>query len=225
MMQVGAVNMIRTLQELGMSLMEIKDLQDMRTPQTMDDSLAQQISEIDVKIADWARARKLLLTMRKIIQSASAIDEQGIFVQFMPEEPIILGGLNDYSRGRDDYDALVSFYQDTLESQPDLDVNYPVWGVFSAERLKQKDYAWPDRYYFYNPEGHDRKPASLYVIGYERGGYGGCNELFERLLDYIDKNRLEISGNAYKEYPLNEICISDENNYLIRVMIPVVCKE
>jgi DNA-binding transcriptional MerR regulator len=225
MTQVGAVNMIRTLQELGMSLMEIKDLQDRRTPPIIDESLARQISEIEVKIGEWERARKLLLTMRKVIQSASGIDEKKIYVQFVPAEPIILGSLNDYSEGRNDYDALVSFYQDILENHPDLDMNYPVWGAFSAERIRQGDCAWPDRYYFYHPEGRDSKPASLYVIAYARGGYGGHDDLFARLLDFIGKNRLEMCGDAYKEYPFNELCVSDESNYLIRVMIPVVCKE
>jgi hypothetical protein len=77
------------------------------------------------------------------------------------------------------------------------------------------------RYYFYNPRGHDARPAALYAVGYQRGGYGQTDKLYERLLDHIDRNGYEICGDAYEEYPLNEICVADDANYLIRVVITV----
>jgi effector-binding domain-containing protein len=104
---------------------------------------------------------------------------------------------------------------------PDLDLNYPVWGVFSEERIKNGDWKYPDRYYFYNPEGHDKRPADFYAIGYMRGEYGQTDELYSRMLAYIDRNGFEICGDAYEEYPLNELSVSDSGNYLIRVMITV----
>ena len=106
-----------------------------------------------------------------------------------------------------------------------MDLNYPVWSIFGEEQIRSKDWAWPDRFYFYNPDGHDRKPAALYVIGYKRGGYGDTYDLFGRLVDYIEANEYEICGSAYVEYPMNEICINDQNNYLIRAMISVKKKD
>ncbi|MCL2140386.1 MAG: hypothetical protein FWH42_01720 [Dehalococcoidia bacterium] len=106
-----------------------------------------------------------------------------------------------------------------------LDMNYPVWGVFSEERIKRGDWKWPNKYYFYNPEGRDTRPAALYAVGYTRGRYGQSDALYKRLLSYIDSNGFEICGDAYEEYPLNEVCVSDENNYLMRVMITVRAKK
>ncbi|MDR0196609.1 MAG: MerR family transcriptional regulator [Oscillospiraceae bacterium] len=220
--QVGAVNMVRILRELGMSLDDIRNLQKRRTPKTVSDMLASQIEKIDTKLNEWNRARKLLFTMRKVIQSASNIDENEIVVRFMPAESIVLGELNDYSRGRNDYDALTDFYHAVREKHPDLDMNYPVWGVFSKAQIRRRDYSWPERYYFYNPEGHDKRPAAMYAIGYARGGYGKSDDLFKRLLNYIRINNLVIYGDSYKEYPLNEVCVPNEDDYLIRVMIPVL---
>jgi len=219
--QLAVVNVIRTLQELGLSLNEIKTLKDNRAPDSTDEIFQRQIKEIDLKINDWVSARKLLLTLQKSIHSVLNIDEQAITIQFMPAEAIILGELNDYSRGRNDYDALLSFYQDMSKKYPNLNMNYPVWGCFSKDRIKHGDWTWPDRYYFYNPEGHDQRPASLYAIGYTRGGYGQCSDLYNRIIDYIGRNDFEICGDAFEEYPLNEICISDDTNYLIRVIISV----
>jgi DNA-binding transcriptional MerR regulator/effector-binding domain-containing protein len=219
--QLAIANVIRIQLELGLSLSEIKRCKGQRSPENMDEMLTRLAEQIDAKIENMADMRKIVMTLQKSIHSVLDIDEQAITVQLLPEEPIILGDLNDYSGGRNDYDALSSFFREISNRHSDINLNYPVWGLFSEERLKRGDWTFPDRYYFYNPAGQDRKPAAQYAIGYTRGGYGQTDELYRRLIAHIDRNGLEISGNAYEEYPLNEFCVSDEANYLIRVMITV----
>ena len=219
--QLAVMNFIRTCQALGMTLSEIKRIKINRTPELINDLLEQQVTRIDEKIEEWIRARKLLVSLKSTIHSVLHVDEDAITVQSMPAEPIVLGEPNDYRGGGTDYDALFNFYRSRKEKYPDMDLNYPVWAMFSEERIKRKDWVWPDRYFFHNPEGHDRKPAALYAIGYTRGGYGHSGGLYERLLDYIDAEGFEICGPAYEEYPLNELCILESKDYLIRVMIAV----
>jgi DNA-binding transcriptional MerR regulator/effector-binding domain-containing protein len=219
--QLAVVNLIRTLQESGLALDEIKDLRDKRTPEQTDALLTQLMGEIDRKVIEMLRSKQLLLTLTNSIRSAVNVDEEAVTIQSLPAEAIILGERNDYSNGRNDFDALFSFYNSINEKYLDLNLNYPVWAVFSEDRIKRGDWKWPDRYYFYNPDGRDTRPAALYAVGYQRGGYGRTDELYKRLIDYIDSHGFEICGDAYEEYPLNEICISDDANYLKRVMISV----
>jgi DNA-binding transcriptional MerR regulator len=223
--QIPVINAIRTMQELGLSLAEIKEIKDNRTPENMNEMLIHQIEKIDQKINDWVRARKLLFTLQKSIQSILDVDEQSITIQFLPAEAIVLGDLNDYSRGRNIYDNLFSFYNDISRKYPNLDMNHPVWGCFSKDRIRCMDWNGPDRYYFYNPEGYDKRPAALYAIGYTRGGYGQCSGLYKRIVKYINENNFEICGDSFEEYPLNELCIVDDTNYLIRVMTTVCEKK
>lgn len=219
--QLALVNVIRTLQELGMSLDEIKALMDRRTPGRTDELFSRQIEKINFRIENWIQARNLLLTLQKIINSVSGVDENAVTIQFLPADAIMIGGLNDYSHGRSDYDALLSFYEYVAVKRPDINMNYPAWAIFSAERLIRRDWHWPDRYYLYCPDGDDIRPPALYAIGYARGGYGRNDGLFSRLVNFIDRNGFEINGDAYVEYPLNEVCIVDDNNYLARIMICV----
>jgi len=219
--QLAIVNFIRTCQSLGMTLADIRRMEATRTPELMDELLSQQIERINGAMEEWDRARKLLTVLKKNIHSVLHVDEKAITVQRMPEEAVVFGGLNDYSGGQTDYDALFVFYRSCKEKYPDMDLNYPVWGEFSLERIRRRDWHWPDRYYFYNPEGHDRKPAALYAIGYMRGGYGHCGDLFERMLAHIGTSDFELCGPAYVEYPLNEFCVTEEKNFLMRMMITV----
>jgi DNA-binding transcriptional MerR regulator len=219
--QLAAVNVIRTCQAMGMSLAEIKAVVNQRTPERVNELLEGQIVRIDEKINEWVRARKLLLTLKENIHSVLDVDKGAITVQFLPAAAIVLGDLNDYSRGRTEYDALLTFYHACNKKYPDMDLNYSVWGVFSEERILRRDWVWPDRYYFSNPEGLDKRPAALYAIGYKRGGYGQTADLYERMFDYIETNGFEVCGPAYEEYPLNEICVQEDEDYLIRLMITV----
>lgn len=223
--QLAMANVIRMLLELGTPLAKIKRLKDRRTPENTCETLKRQMEQIDEKIEYLTAARKLISILQKNIDSVLDIDEQAITVQFLPEEAFILGDVNDYRNARNDYDALHSFYNEISERRPDVNLSHPIWALFSEERIKRNDWVLPDRYYFYTPEGHDRRPAAHYAIGYTRGGYGQTDGLYRRLLDYIDQNGFEICGDAYEEYPLNEVCISNDENYLIRVMITVRVKE
>jgi effector-binding domain-containing protein len=100
-----------------------------------------------------------------------------------------------------------------------------VWALFSEKRIREGDWVFPDRYYFYSPNGQQKRPGGHYAVGYARGAYGQTDDLYKRLLAYIQQNGLEICGNVYEEYPLNEVCVSDDTNYLIRVLIPVRTKK
>jgi effector-binding domain-containing protein len=71
------------------------------------------------------------------------------------------------------------------------------------------------------PGAPDRKPAGLYLIGHTRGYYGSSDALYKRMMEHIAANDLEICGPAYETYPLNEISVTDTNNYLMRVSISV----
>ena len=215
------VNLIHTFQSLGMSLGEIKDTLGKLNAETSEGFFIKQMELIDEKMEQWARAKKLLYTYKQIVLSVKNIDVDKITISQLPAEAIILGDLNDYSNGRRGYDALISFLQTMKKRYPKLDVYYPIWQQFSQASIKQGNWDLADRFYFYNPEGYDRRPAALYAIGYMKGWYGNSYDLYERMLKYVDENGYEICGDAYEEHPINEFCMSDENNYLKRVMITV----
>ena len=219
--QLATVNQIRTCQALGMSLEDIRRIRKDQSPEIVDELFERQIKQIDGEIETWIRARKLLTTLKSVIHPLLTADIKTITVEYVPAVPIVLGGINDYSDNKNGFTALAHFYNYCSNKYPDLDLNYPVWAMLSEERLKNNDWELPDRFYFFNPDGYDKRPAAYYAIGYTRGGYGQCGDLYERLIAYINIKGYEICGPAYEEYPLNEICYSSDEDFLIRLMITV----
>ena len=219
--QVTITNLINTLQELEVPLKEIIKLSVNRTPEKIISLFSEQNKYIDRQIEKLMCAQKLLLTIQNIIEDGLSVDEEKIETCWNEEESILIGPQNNYSDGTSIEEAFLNFYKywDNIDS--DLNLNYPVWAIFSEERVKRGDWVGPDKFYFKMPDAPDRKPAGLYVTGYTRGYYGQSDALYKRLMAYIEKNKLEICGPAYEMYPLNEISIPDPFDYLMRISISV----
>ncbi|MDR1589698.1 MAG: MerR family transcriptional regulator [Oscillospiraceae bacterium] len=218
---IALVNLIRTLQHLGMSLKEITLVAQRRTPKSILKLFREQIDNIDRDIVSLTKARRLMETMIGVIDDVIDIDESRIYLERQPEERIFLGPYNDYSNGRTLNAALLDFYNWCKVYDSDMNLNYSAWGTFSADRLKRSDWMWPDRFYFNNPDGQDVKPEGLYATGYARGNYGDTDDLYRRLMAFIKERKLKLIGPSFETYPLNEISIMDPTNYLIRVSILV----
>ncbi len=219
--QVTAIYAIQTLQGLGFSLLEIKELKHGRSPERFLEVLGRQNKHIDQKIAELAEAKALIAMMQSMVESVLHVEEEALAIQFLKEERMMLGSANDYSGKRDIYDALLSFYQNMQEKHPELSLYYPIGCRFSEQQSKTGSWERPERFYFHHPRGEERRPAALYAIGYARGGYGPNLALYQRMMAYIERNGFEVYGNAYQEYPLNEITVAQPNQYLIRLLIRV----
>lgn len=64
-------------------------------------------------------------------------------------------------------------------------------------------------------------PKGLYVVGYVHGDYGETNDVYRDLLSFIEENNLQIAGNAYEEYLLDELAESDSQNFVMQVLVQV----
>jgi DNA-binding transcriptional MerR regulator len=219
--QLPMISAIRTFQDLGMSLGEIKELFYRRDSESLYNTFYAQRQKIDEKIHELLQSRDLLTAIHENIVEGMKVDMERLYIERVDSEPIILGELNDYSNGKDDYDALNAFYDGINEKYPQFNLNYPVWGYFSKDRVVSGDWKWPDRYYIYHPNGEQERPGGMYAVGYMRCGYGECGDLYVRLLDFIETEGYEVSGGSYEEYLLNEVSLPDDGKFLMRLRIQV----
>ena len=162
-----------------------------------------------------------MTTLKNNIATSLLCDENKIEVCHVAAESIFLGPQNDYTYEESEDNALLAFYIHCEKTDPAMDLNYPVWGMFSEERIKRHDWKWPDKFYFKMPDAPDIKPEGFYLIGHTRGDYGHTDALYHRLMTYIDEHNLEICGPTYEEYPLNEIAVTNPEQYIIRVSISI----
>jgi DNA-binding transcriptional MerR regulator/effector-binding domain-containing protein len=217
--QIGWVNLIRTMQFLGMPLKDIISISNHRTPETILKLFSDHVNNLNSYIAKSVDARKLMLTLQTTIENSIAVDENKI--EFIEESAsnIFLGPQTYYSNGQTNWDGLFDFYNFCEQKGMSINMYYSAWAMFSEERIKRGDWKNPDKFYLNYPDGEHTKPTGWYVVGYGRGYYAQTDMLYEKMITYIKENNLEICGPAYETYPLNEISINDPANYLIRISI------
>ena len=219
--QITLINLVNTMQSLGMSLKEIEEIRDSRTPEVVLDLLSRQNELIDRETERLARSKKLVETLRRSVKMGLDADTDIVEARREEEESVFMGPRIDYSGGRTVEEATLDFYLYCERRNPGMDMNYPVWGMFGAERIKRGDWRWPDRFYFWMPDAPDRKPAGFYAVGYGRGYYGCTDGLYKKILRFIDENGYRICGPSWEMYPINEISEPNQDNYLIKVSIEI----
>ena len=219
--QITLTNLISTMQSLGISLKEIAEIKDIRTPERILELLSHQDELIGDEIKRLERSKKLVDTLRRMLKMGLAADENIVEARREEEEEIFMGPRIDYSGGYTVEEATLDFYKFCESQNPDMDMNYPVWAMFKEERIKKRDWRWPDRFYFWMPGAPDRKPAGLYAVGLGRGYYGHTDGLYEKILRFIDGNGYRICGPSWEMYPINEISEPNPDNYLIKIAIEI----
>jgi DNA-binding transcriptional MerR regulator len=219
--QLQSIRLVATLQAMGMPLKEISKLMQRRTPESILELIEAHESHFERGIADLRRTQLLMQTLKDAIKEGLEANEDSLEVLFAKEESLLLGPQIDRSGGKGVEEAMLEFYAFCRAYDDSLDLNFPVWGIFSEQRIRNGDWNLPDRFYFRMPGAPDRKKEGLYLVGYTRGYYGNSGALYRKMTDYIQKNGLEICGPTYETYPLNEISVADTNNYLMQVSISV----
>lgn len=64
------------------------------------------------------------------------------------------------------------------------------------------------------------KPQGKYLCGYQKGKWDKLPALYQQMLDYAHGNNLQLTDYAY-EVGLNDFVISDEADYITKIMIKI----
>ncbi|MGG4221622.1 hypothetical protein ABEW32_25795 [Paenibacillus jamilae] len=201
-------------------LEDIKDYCDKRTPERMLELFSAKEKDIEKEIARLNEIQSVMRLYSNLVKETKEDDIHNIVIKELPEKEIFVGPLLDTITAKNYNDANIEFYKFSL--QHGLDLIYPFGVIVSKDTLLKNDYSNILQCFFSVPyKGNDIRPAGHYLIGHMFGAYGQSAPLFEKLLNYIKENNLIICGNAYEEYPLNEMTTVNDEEFLIRVMIRI----
>lgn len=215
--QLNTAYLILSLRELGISIAEIKKYVDRRTPEEMFSLFRTQKKHILKEIKKLHRMLEVMNLYTNMAEDALKYEENSINIEYKKKEPIFLGPIlsNDSTDG-----TMVSFYD--FASENGIDLGFPLGVVVSKENLESGEPLLVFRYYFkVETEENAYKPEGKYVVIYGRCAYGESDELYETLFKFINENNLRICGDAYEEYPLNELSTKDEDKYCVKIEIMV----
>lgn len=224
--QSATLETILMLRELDMSLEDIRQFLDNRTPETFDRLLEEKISQLSQTISHLKAVQKVLQNHRRDLQTLATLDLDAITlvqresrylaaVEIQPgltaEEEIArvvaktkhyqLRRLHDASYGS--MLPVENLYQGQLDAYSALYIEMP----FPASK-----------------KGLHLQPAGTYLRAFCRGTWDRLPQRYCQILDYARENGLELTGYAY-ETGINELVIHSMDDYITQIDIPVAAKK
>ncbi len=217
--QLGTTYMILILREIGLSLAEIGTFSKHRTPERMSALFSLQKKKARQGIQKLQDAIDVMQVYVQMAEEVEDIRADKITIQRCAADPIFPGPAIDYSTGKTYAQAIIDFWHYCQAAH--IPLNYPLGARISKKQLMAGEWHKPEQLYLRTRHSSKRKTAGLYAVGYARGNYGQTDGLYKRLVRYIRKCGYVIAGEAYEEYPLNEVSIQNPQDFLIRIAIRV----
>lgn len=242
--QMETFSIILMLRELGLSISEIKEQIESRSPESLVELLDSKIKDVDKKIdrLKWAKEyikRKTVTTCEGIaIRDAYGDLRTGeVFSQELPDEVMIT---TRYSGSVDDrtMNEAVGEHFRYLRSLG-MDSCYPDGATIPRSSVELSEdgirYSY-DRYYtiltdseakrLLSAGGHDGLTVldggGKFIAIYDERGYSGVGECIGKLLKYADEHGLKLGEDFYEDVIWDDLSGRSNDNYLIKISIRVL---
>lgn len=222
--QIDTAYLILTFREAGMSLNDIRQYLTGRSPERFLEILKIQEASLDRQIQKLQQIKGMVEARRTQTQEGMTVQPGKITVRKLPSVNLFLGEtFPDSHTLQDGWKHLPAFYASCASHgiRPGLTIGTMV----RYENLKKGLWEKPACFFYRLPEGYYSRCFSTsdgwYVCGTAYADYGNPGSLYVTMLTYIEENQLEICGNAYEEYLIDEITEENPDRYLLQILIEV----
>lgn len=214
--QLSSAYLISGLRLLGVGLDDIRAYSAGRTPERMLDLFAEQEARIQSEIERLRENSEILKLYADMAREAIRHGAGELVLEERRKERLFLCPSVSAAMDGDEGEILAYEYA----SGQGVNLGCPMGVMVSQEELcsDAPDY----RYYFKaGKRGNAWKPAGLYAVAYGRSAGQDAEGFYQKLLDFIQGQGLEVAGGAYGEFLLDDLAVQDPEQHYGRVEIPV----
>ncbi|MCD8841250.1 MerR family transcriptional regulator [Staphylococcus arlettae] len=220
--QVDTVYLITILQDLNMSLKEIKSFITELNPKKSKNLLMEESHNIDLKIEQLQKAKQGLEHQINVLEFAQHTDFQQIQLVDVPAEHLFVSQpLNDVH----DLDEYIADFYLFCKQKFGLALSIGIM-LDKAEIYHNTtgDYNYKYLYIRLQSEQSELKQAGLEVVAYHTGSYDTLITTYRKMLNYIEANNLEIINFSYEDAIYDALSVQHSTDYVTKINIPVYRK-
>lgn len=221
--QLGTINTITMLRDLGVPLKTIKKVVSDISPQTTVKILNYQLDTIAEKIHEYATLQEMIELRISQIETGEKAKQlpQQFFVKEIEEEiHFYVGDKLDCNQQDVTDDIMVEFIQKAEKTKIPL--------IFSIGYVKN----WQDvesgqsnritNICFKlekNSAANVVLPKGKYLIGYGKGDYDSTSNIYEKAVEFVKANNLHPVGAVYEQYLIDELAEKNAENFVFEIMV------
>ena len=222
--QFEVFSVITLLKEFNMPLKEIKWFLTNRSPMELIELFKEKTIELEKKIKNLHRVQKIIKTKISLTEKAICMDDSQITLELHGEEQLFLSESILNSSDAEFLKSTSDFIDFCIENE--FYTGFPIGTMISKENIIEGNH---DDYSFLYTKVMETHPASafyskpegLYVVAYHKGSYKNISETYERILQFMESENLNLKSFAYEEYILDEVAVKGYENYLTQIMVEV----
>lgn len=216
--QLYTANMIHFFRDIGMSLKEIKEYNRMKAPDQMVELIQSQKEEVRQKQLYYSRMEQMLDLQMQSLKETENFSEGQISVVTHEEMPLFYSVRESpYREGTRVSVSLSAFYQECMAAG--YEFPYPS-GMMVFTKGQQEIEQSKIRYYIKVPESTTFRAKGNYLQFYSKGILD-CQNGYEQLLNYAQKQGLKVKGNLYVDFIQNELVAQSFDDFLLKLMIQI----
>ncbi len=222
--QFDTFSILADFRELGMSLNDIKDYLNTKSPENYLNMLKQENNKIKKRIGKLKRISNNIENKIETVYSAiDAEKHEGVHIKKLDEEYFIVSDLYNNSQETFMIDIIKFLNYCNLK---DLDCGYPLGVMISKESIESKEYTKLFKLLLKSERKLEDcdiyiKKEGLYACIIHKGSYEKTYESYEKLLQYINDYGYEIEGGSYENTLLDFFALKNEDEYLTEISIPI----
>ncbi|CZQ91160.1 MerR family transcriptional regulator [Trichococcus ilyis] len=213
--QLDQAYVITFMRSMGVSIKEIKSYFQNRSAESAYELLGSHVTLIEKQIYNLENLKHSMeIYLHNIQQFKHVVTPKFEIVHKAKEHinlsPVILS---------EEIDTVLDFLRACKKN--DIDYHGHTGRIFTKNSMIHKKWDKADRIFFKSYSGKNEIKRGTYLEYLDYTDGSDIGQLYQNVYDYIQENRLEISGNTYEDYPISGISIRNSGNHLIRISVAI----
>jgi DNA-binding transcriptional MerR regulator len=222
--QLELFNVIDVLKDLDMSLKDIKQYTQNKSPEGFLNLMYKKKEEIVKKRQEIEIKERIIEAKIEIMEEALSTDFNQIKLTQLPEATLFLSR-NIENISNEEFVEVVSDFIDQLYLS-NLDSGYPIGVITKREHVLKGEYTNYSYLYIEQPTPKEGYPyfqavKGEFLIGYHVGDDKTIHQAYERLFSEMDRLHLVLGDYVFEEYIYDTIVRNHEEEFVTKIMIPV----
>ncbi|WP_405113364.1 MerR family transcriptional regulator [Paenibacillus sp. FSL K6-1217] len=220
--QFDTIGVIYIFKELGMSLEDIREYLERRSPVNTLELLRKQEEVVQQQIVKLTLARQMILQRADNIEHSLSVDTSRMVVIHQARRPLLRSRRIHESRQQ----LTEELWDDFMERlhKEHAPAGYPAGAIIGKEDLLRRDGDMISYLFsFIATQHHEQEymPEGYYLVSYTRADYEDSEKIYPQIFDYMEKHHYVVKGDAYEEFLQDEVVMKHPEDYLVRVMVHI----
>ncbi|MEO4052542.1 MerR family transcriptional regulator [Solibacillus sp. CAU 1738] len=220
-------SVIELLKDVGMSLKNIRQFMNNKSPENFLSLMNEQLKQVERKKQELEIIEQIIKKKIDLTTTALALDFSKIEVVHYPESHLYLSN-NIQDCNEQDFFKEISDFIDILHRSK-LDTGYPIGSITNKQQVLAGNYTNYTYLYMKQPNPIEQRQyfhvdEGDFVVGYHVGSEEKIADTYEKMLAFIDAQQLTMRHYIYEEYIYDAVVKDYEKEYVTKIMIEVESK-